>query len=89
MLRLDVVPHDDVARSPFVTVGEFGPGNMRPQFFKECVAFIVRQVEELAKTNSPLQRIGQPDEVAAMAIFLLSDEASFCTGMAYDVNGGR
>jgi len=52
-------------------------------------AFGLDRVKELARTNSPLQRIGQPDEVAAMAIFLASDEASFCTGMCYDVNGGR
>jgi len=52
-------------------------------------AFGLEKVKELAQKNSPLQRIGQPDEVAAMALFLLSDEASFCTGMTYDVNGGR
>lgn len=51
--------------------------------------FGLERVKELAQTNSPLRRIGQPDEVAAMAIFLASDEASFCTGMCYDVNGGR
>jgi NAD(P)-dependent dehydrogenase (short-subunit alcohol dehydrogenase family) len=51
--------------------------------------FGLEAVKELAQKNSPLQRIGQPHEVAAMALFLLSDEASFCTGMTYDVNGGR
>ena len=52
-------------------------------------AFGLDKVKELARTNSPVQRIGQPDEIAAMAIFLASDEASFCTGMCYDVSGGR
>jgi NAD(P)-dependent dehydrogenase (short-subunit alcohol dehydrogenase family) len=51
--------------------------------------FGLDKVKELAKNNSPMRRIGQPQEVAAMALFLLSDEASFCTGMTYDVNGGR
>ncbi|MBN35219.1 MAG: NAD(P)-dependent oxidoreductase [Rhodospirillaceae bacterium] len=51
--------------------------------------FGLEAVKELSKNNSPLQRIGQPDEVAAMAVFLASDDASFCTGMCYDVNGGR
>jgi len=51
--------------------------------------FGLEYVKEMAKKNSPLQRIGQPDEVAAMAVFLASDDASFCTGMCYDVNGGR
>ncbi len=36
----------------------------------------------------PLQRVGQPDEQAAVAVFLLSDEASFMTGSAVTVDGG-
>ena len=43
----------------------------------------------LAREQAPLQRIGQPMEVAYMAMFLASDEASYCTGMCYDVSGGR
>jgi len=35
-----------------------------------------------------LWRIGQPEEVARVAIFLASDEASFVTGSAYGVTGG-
>lgn len=37
---------------------------------------------------SPLGRTGTPDEVAAMALFLASDEASFCTGGQFPVEGG-
>jgi NAD(P)-dependent dehydrogenase (short-subunit alcohol dehydrogenase family) len=36
----------------------------------------------------PLGRLGQPDEVAAVALFLASDEASFVTGADYTVDGG-
>jgi 2-keto-3-deoxy-L-fuconate dehydrogenase len=36
----------------------------------------------------PIGRMGQPDEVAAMAVFLCSDEASFITGCPYPVDGG-
>jgi NAD(P)-dependent dehydrogenase (short-subunit alcohol dehydrogenase family) len=35
-----------------------------------------------------LGRIGTPEEVAAVAVFLASDEASFCSGQAFVVDGG-
>jgi NAD(P)-dependent dehydrogenase (short-subunit alcohol dehydrogenase family) len=37
---------------------------------------------------TPLQRAGQPHEIAAMAAFLASDDASFITGQLYAVDGG-
>ena len=43
--------------------------------------------EKLSKTQ-PIGRMGQPNEVAAAAVFLCSDEASFITGTAYPVDGG-
>jgi NAD(P)-dependent dehydrogenase (short-subunit alcohol dehydrogenase family) len=46
------------------------------------------RVERLAPTI-PLGRAGQPDEVAAAVMWLLSAEASYCTGSILDVAGGR
>lgn len=37
----------------------------------------------------PMNRFGQPEEIAAMARFLLSDEASFATGAAFAIDGGH
>ncbi len=41
------------------------------------------------KGSIPLQRGGQPEEVARAALWLLSDEASYTTGGFIDVTGGR
>ncbi|MBA4709168.1 SDR family oxidoreductase [Aquitalea aquatica] len=46
------------------------------------------RVERLAPAV-PMQRGGQPQEVAAAIVWLLSDAASFCTGSILDVSGGR
>ena len=48
--------------------------------------------EELVRKRAagavPLGRTGQPEEIANAALFLLSDEASFITGVALPVDGG-
>ena len=43
--------------------------------------------EKLAKSQ-PVGRMGQPAEVASLALFLCSDEASFITGVDYPLDGG-
>jgi NAD(P)-dependent dehydrogenase (short-subunit alcohol dehydrogenase family) len=46
------------------------------------------RVERIAAT-APLQRAGEPDEVARAILWLLSEEASYTTGTILDVTGGR
>jgi NAD(P)-dependent dehydrogenase (short-subunit alcohol dehydrogenase family) len=46
---------------------------------------------EMMKTLSeyqPIGRMGQPDEVASLALYLCSDESAFVTGAAYPLDGG-
>src|SRR5437667_1898503 len=45
-------------------------------------------VRKRAHGSVPLGRTGRPDEIANAALFLLSDEASFVTGVALPVDGG-
>jgi 2-keto-3-deoxy-L-fuconate dehydrogenase len=61
-----------------------------------------RRIEEQARTQSsssdtvrefflarqPLGRLGQAEEIAALAVYLASDEASFTTGVAHIIDGG-
>ena len=51
------------------------------------IAFVPGLTEEYLE-NTPLGRPGQPDEIAAAAVFLASDDARWMTGAALDLNGG-
>jgi len=48
-----------------------------------------KAAENTAKlARIPLGRLGEPEEVAALAAFLLSEEAAYCTGGLFTVDGG-
>ena len=55
--------------------------DMVRQMSKETVDMLIAKI--------PMGRIGRPDEVAALVIWLASDECSFSTGAVYDLSGGR
>ena len=44
---------------------------------------------EEAIARTPVQRAGQPEDIAATCAFLCRDEASYITGQLIGVNGGR
>ena len=49
-----------------------------------------QEAEMFAKLSAaqPIGRMAKPDEIAALALYLCSDEASFVTGSAYPIDGG-
>jgi len=47
-----------------------------------------QQAQEFIGSKTALKRMGQPDEVAAVMVFLASDDASYMTGAEVSVDGG-
>jgi NAD(P)-dependent dehydrogenase (short-subunit alcohol dehydrogenase family) len=52
------------------------------------VSKMAEKYQNIIIENTPFRRVGQPEEVANVVAFLVSDEASFMTGAAVEVSGG-
>ncbi len=71
--------------APDIQVNAVAPGPTNTPFLHfDTIPEELRQ-EEL---GNPMQRIGEPDEVAAAIVFLASPEATFITGQCINVDGG-
>ena len=69
-----------------VTVNAIAPGLIDTPLLRRSAmpeAFIDAIVKQ-----TPVGRIGRPDDIAAACAYLASDEASFCTGQVLSPNGG-
>ena len=70
------------AVNPGVVVTEIHKrGGMNEEAYK---AFL-----EHSKQTHPLGRVGKPDEIATLVLFLASEKASWITGATYSIDGGR
>ena len=73
-----------------VRVNALAPGIIESNMWN--LTGLPKEKEKLFKENTikmiPFQRIGTPEEVANVALFLVSDEASYVTGSIYNVDGG-
>ena len=71
--------------APLVRVNEVAPGWITTAFAETEMA---PEYRERVIAQTPLARFGTPEDVAAAALFLCSDEAAFITGQTLKVNGG-
>ena len=68
------------------------PGQIDTPMWEEAVGTARDNPEEYARINrvwNPMRRLGLPEEVAAAAVFLASDESSHITGITLPVDGGH
>jgi NAD(P)-dependent dehydrogenase (short-subunit alcohol dehydrogenase family) len=70
-----------------ITVNAIAPGGVRTPMLQ---AALDRNpgMEQAVADSVPLRRIAEPEELAATALFLASDEAAYYTGALLHVNGG-
>jgi NAD(P)-dependent dehydrogenase (short-subunit alcohol dehydrogenase family) len=68
------------------------PARVHTPFVDQFVAkhYAGREAEVMQQLSAyqPVGRMGTPEEVASLALYLCSDEASFVTGQAYPIDGG-
>ena len=69
-----------------ITVNNIAPGAIATPINDKMMAN-KEQLEALL-TNIPLGRMGKPEEVAGLALFLASDDAAYVTGSTYFIDGG-
>jgi NAD(P)-dependent dehydrogenase (short-subunit alcohol dehydrogenase family) len=69
-----------------VRVNAVGPGFIHTPLIKDLEAD--RRVNEMLVSLHPMGRLGTPEEVAELVVWLCSEKASFVTGAYYAVDGG-
>lgn len=71
--------------APFgIRINVVAPGVIDTDLIKDLSSNAIKQITD----RSLVSRLGEPEEVARMIAFVLSDQSSFITGQTFRVNGG-
>ena len=81
VMSLNLVPHG-------IRVNGIGPGTILTELAKKAV-MSSPEARNTILSRTPMGRCGEPEEVASIAAFLASDDASYMTGQTLYVDGGR
>ncbi|MEO7741747.1 MAG: SDR family oxidoreductase [Usitatibacter sp.] len=81
VMALALAPHR-------IRVNGIGPGTVLTELARNAVLGN-REAERKILSRTPLGRMGEPEEIASVAVFLASEEASYLTGQTIYPDGGR
>lgn len=68
-----------------ITVNSVCPGLIDTEMVRDTIS---SERADAYAASFPIQRLGEPEEVAELVAFLASDRASYITGASLDINGG-
>jgi len=75
-----------------IRCNSISPGRVHTPFvdkyLKDNYAGREDKMFEKLSAAQPIGRMGQPEEIASLAVFLASDESTFITGADYEIDGG-
>lgn len=71
-----------------IRVNSVHPGVIDSPMVENAPADVRQRIDHLMQLQ-PIKRMGRPEEVAYLVLFLASDESSYCTGAEFVIDGGH
>jgi len=71
-----------------IRVNSIHPGFIDTPMLRGASAELSKSLQDLLD-QQPIPRLGTPEEIASLALFLASDESAYCTGAEFVIDGGH